>query len=224
MIIHDHTRKAKSFSEVSEFSEITKQYPKTASYMQRNKQRLEDREHEKFRGGDWYRFGRSQNIGIQGRVKLCVPRLVDRLYFTYDLTGNHFLDNVDVCGITLKQQHTEQDFSYLLGLLNSRLLRYFFPFVSVPFRGGWLSANRQFLSLLPIRLINFSDPADKARHDKMVTLVEQMLDLHKRLRVAKTPDDKMRFQRQIDATDKQIDQLVYELYGLTEEEIRIVEG
>ena len=37
-------------------------------------------------------------------------------------------------------------------------------------------------------------------------------------------DDKTRLQRQIDATDKQIDQLVYELYGLTEEEIRIVEG
>jgi hypothetical protein len=32
------------------------------------------------------------------------------------------------------------------------------------------------------------------------------------------------FQRQIDATDRQIDQLVYELYGLTEGEIRIVEA
>jgi len=39
----------------------------------------------------------------------------------------------------------------------------------------------------------------------------------------KTPDEKTRLQHQIDATDKQIDQLVYELYGLTEEEIRIVE-
>ena len=35
---------------------------------------------------------------------------------------------------------------------------------------------------------------------------------------------KTALQRQIDATDKQIDKLVYELYGLMEEEIRIVEG
>ena len=35
---------------------------------------------------------------------------------------------------------------------------------------------------------------------------------------------KAAIQRQIDATDKQIDRLVYELYGLTDEEIRIVEG
>jgi hypothetical protein len=56
----------------------------------------------------------------------------------------------------------------------------------------------------------------------MVKLVEQMLSLHKQLAGAKTPDEKTRIQRQIDATDHQIDHLVYELYGLTEKEIRIV--
>jgi len=54
--------------------------------------------------------------------------------------------------------------------------------------------------------------------------VERMLDLHKRLVQAKTPDEKANWQRQIDATDRQIDQLVYELYGLTEDELAIVEG
>jgi hypothetical protein len=64
----------------------------------------------------------------------------------------------------------------------------------------------------------------KARHDRMVKLVEQMLALHKQLAAAKTPDDKTRMQRQIDATDQQINNLVYELYGLTNKEIRIIEG
>ena len=50
-----------------------------------------------------------------------------------------------------------------------------------------------------------------------------MLDRHKRLAVAKTPTDKTAIQRQIEATDRQIDQLVYELYGLTVDEIKIVE-
>ena len=43
-------------------------------------------------------------------------------------------------------------------------------------------------------------------------------------RKAKTPHEQESLQHQIAATDKQIDQLVYELYGLTEDEIRIVEG
>ena len=50
-----------------------------------------------------------------------------------------------------------------------------------------------------------------------------MLDLHKELAAAKTPAAQTALQRQIDATDRQIDQLVYQLYGLTDEEIKIVE-
>jgi len=58
----------------------------------------------------------------------------------------------------------------------------------------------------------------------MVELVKQMLSLHKRLTGARIPRDKTILQQQIDATDRQIDRLVYGLYGLTEEEINTVEG
>ena len=57
----------------------------------------------------------------------------------------------------------------------------------------------------------------------MVALVERMLELHKERAGAQTPHDQTSHQRQIDATDRQIDQFVYELYGLTEEEIKVVE-
>jgi len=85
--------------------------------------------------------------------------------------------------------------------------------------------------------MNFSDPADVARHDQMVALVERMLALHKKLAAAAIPADKDLYQRQIEAADRQIDALVYELrpkgvpegkagagYGLTEEEIAVVAG
>jgi hypothetical protein len=58
----------------------------------------------------------------------------------------------------------------------------------------------------------------------MVEPVERMLDLHKQLPEAKTPHERKSLQRTIAATDRQIDALVYELYGLTDDEIRIVEG
>ena len=58
----------------------------------------------------------------------------------------------------------------------------------------------------------------------MVELVERMLDLHKQLAATKSDHAKTNLQRQIDATDTQIDKLVYELYQLTPDEIEIVEG
>lgn len=62
------------------------------------------------------------------------------------------------------------------------------------------------------------------RHDRMVILVEKMLDLNKRLATAKAAHEKEVLAGMIGATDREIDRLVYELYGLTEDEVRIVEG
>jgi hypothetical protein len=72
------------------------------------------------------------------------------------------------------------------------------------------------------RFINHSLlPTDRAR---MVSLVEQMLKLHQQLAQAQTPQDKTMLKCQLETTDRQIDKLVYDLYGLTAEEIKIVEG
>lgn len=81
-----------------------------------------------------------------------------------------------------------------------------------------------YLSQLPIRSINLKNPSDKAHHDKMVSLVDQILDFHKQLTQVKLPQQKTVLNRQIEATEKQIDELVYELYNLTKEEIKIVES
>lgn len=51
-----------------------------------------------------------------------------------------------------------------------------------------------------------------------------MLALRQKLAAAAIPADKQLYQRQVEATNRQIDALVYELYGLTGEEIEIVEG
>ena len=104
------------------------------------------------------------------------------------------------------------------------MLDFYLKQVSTTLRGGFFRYFTQFIEQLPIRTINFDDPADVARHDKMVALVERMLELHRKLAAATIPADKELYQRQIEATDRRIDALVYELYGLTEEEIEIVEG
>ena len=113
---------------------------------------------------------------------------------------------------------------YVLGLLNSRLLFWRLNAISNKFRGGWITCTKQYVGTLPIRTINFTDPADIARHDRMVALVTQMLDLNKKLQEARLEQEKTMLSRQIEATDGAIDKLVYELYGLTDEEITVVEG
>ncbi len=196
---------------------------------------------------------------------------------------------------------------YSLGIINSKLIDFFWKTMFSDFKTSFPQVTIFSLSQIPIHPINFSDPAEKAQHDKMVALVESMLELHKRLGIcedttgerdaraadrvhgwgdrsvgvwvvwvvgrrnqdcggdelsashlpdrinplngiwlqpeslpskqvrrtfwsAKTPQEKEMLSRQIESTDGAIDRLVYGLspsgmiYGLTEEEIKIVEG
>jgi hypothetical protein len=136
------------------------------------------------------------------------------------LQGTFDNENYYVKDVIIVSDKDEDAFTlkFLIGLLNSRLMRFYYE-TSFP----TLHVQRNEMASLPIRTINFDDPADIARHDKMVTLVERMLELNKKLSTATITADKQLYQRQIKATDQQIDMLVYELYELTEEEIKIVE-
>ena len=71
--------------------------------------------------------------------------------------------------------------------------------------------------------MDFSPLAEKEQHDNLVSLVDNMLELQKKHHESKMERDKELYERQIKLVDAQIDRRVYDLYGLTEEEIEIVE-
>ena len=152
--------------------------------------------------------------------KIVTPEISQKNNFMIDDVGYAF--NTKVYGIITSSDFME-NYLYLLGLLNSNLLNFIYTSVAPRKAGGFFAYKTQFLKELPICIIDFSDPEDVARHNRMVSLVNQMLSLNKQLKEARTPHEQTSLQRQIEATDGQIDALVYELYGLTEEEIKIVE-
>ena len=107
---------------------------------------------------------------------------------------------------------------YLLGILNSKFVGWYFR------KRFQISDQDTFPQILIRDILQIPVPVvNNAHHDQMVSLVERMLDLHKRLLETKTGHQKTLIQRQIDATDRQIDGLVYDLYGLTEEEVKVGE-
>jgi hypothetical protein len=201
-------------------------YPKTWKYLEENQKRLSERNKGQM-GREWYGYVYKKNHTRFGDRKLLVPSIANWSCFALDEDGKYYFvgsggGGGGGYGITLKNNF-ELDDLYLLGLLNSSLLSVYLKTISTPFRGGYIALNRQVIEQLPIRTINLSDGSDKIMHERMVQLVELMLKLHKQFTTLHTDHEKTTLQRQIDATDCHIDQLVYELYGLTEEEIRIVE-
>ena len=196
-------------------------------YLLSNKERLANRvwfgKSARELAGAWYGLMYVDAARWFRMPHILTPSLSDRSNFALGRGDLFATGTAGVTGI-VPESSTPEDIRYLLGLLNSSTISYAIIKGSPIFSGGYYKFSAPYLKGIPIRRIDFSDPADKARHDKMVASVERMHELLSRLRAANSDGERELIQRQIDATDGQIDALVYELYGLTEEEIRLVEG
>jgi type I restriction-modification system DNA methylase subunit len=201
-------------------------YPLTWAYFKSKKQILGDRDRGTWSSRpDWYAYARGQNIATFIGRKILLPYMTTRLRADLDEDEDLFFVNITTGGYGLRFENAEDhDLKYILGLLNSKLLDNFIRQMTNAFRGGYFAVNKQAIERLPFRPINFNEAQDKTRHNKIVSLVDQMLSLNKQLPATKTDHEKTAIQRQINAVDQQIDQVIYALYGLNEDEIKLVEG
>jgi len=147
------------------------------------------------------------------KEKIIYPNICKRPEFTLDTDFYYTNQKAFIISINDK---------YLLGILNSKIMMFFFSTTIPKLRGDFYEPGFVFMRDFPVHKIDFSITAEVKQHDRMVSLVERMLELHKR--TPQTPHEKERLEREIASTDNQIDRLVYDLYGLTEDEIKIVEG
>jgi methylase of polypeptide subunit release factors len=178
---------------------LKREFPKAWAYLRRHEATLRAREAGKFDDSRWYRFGRNQNIDKQHLRKLLVPRLVRRLALTPDLEGEIVADNVDVCYLIVDDIDMMW---YLLGVLNAAVADWYFRHTSKPFRGGYFSANKQYVAPIPI------PRADDEARAEIGQLALQLTGL-------RTNRSKL---------EQQLDELVFTLYGLNHADIARVRG
>jgi type I restriction-modification system DNA methylase subunit len=204
-------------------------YPAIEKHLSRFKERLVPRPKD-WKGKEWAgrKPGAYKWYEIQDTIdyfsefekpKIIWPDIAKESRFAFDQTGLYFGNTAYMIPI---------NDLFLLAILNSRLIFSYFKRIATvlgdPDKGGRLRWIFQDIIKIPIRFIDFSNAKDKSIHDQIVKLVDSMLTLQKQLSAVKSTNHKEVIRRQIDATDAEIDRLVYELYGLTQEEVTIIEG
>ena len=195
-------------------SRIATVAPLTLGYLRACKSQLEQREHGRFKGMGWHCYGRPQNMErMDGKSKIVFPDVARAGTCCLDTESRWLLDT---CYAITPKAGTALDQRYLLGILNSPLLTYFLHETGTALRGGYFRMKTAYLNPFPLRPIDFTNPADKAMHDEMVRLVDQMLALHGQLATTGTDREKSGLQLQIAALDRAIDSLVFRLYGLND--------
>lgn len=118
-------------------------------------------------------------------------------------------------------------YPYLLGIICSTLMQYIWLQRYYDQKRTFPKIKKAALLGIPIRRVDFDAKAEVAQHDRLVDLVQSMLDMNERVHGENgqrlTPQERRVLEGRIASTDREIDRLVYDLYRLTDEEIAIVE-
>ncbi len=178
----------------------------TWQYLLENQEYLENRENGKMKGDKWYAYGRSQALEVISKPKIFTPDIAPSPRFSFDEVGEYHFTGGTAGGYGVVPKSTVP-FYYLLGLLNSQFSAWFIAKTSTQMRGGWYSFESRFIAKMPI-----PDLSEKEQQP-IISLVTRILAAKQSAPLADTT-----------ALEAEVDALVYGLYGLTEEEIAIVEG
>lgn len=153
-------------------------------------------------------------------AKIVMRQTGDSLVAAIDLHQYLCLNNMHV----LVPKETDVSPFYTLGVINSRLLNWYYRTLNPEVGEALAEVKKANVAKLPIYAVDLSNYEDVVRHDRMVGLVEVMLSLHESLAKARIERERTTLGYRITAIERQIDQLVYDLYGLTDEETALVDG
>jgi hypothetical protein len=177
-------------------------------FMEKGKKRYD-------KGEYWWELRTCDYYAEFEKPKIILPDISVRGNFTLDENGGYFSANTTYI--------ISNNDKYLLGILNSSLMTFYYMHSFAAYRGGFLRFFTQYLEKLPIHTIDFNNPTEKAIHDKLVSLVDRMLELHKKKNSLPPSAEREKIEREIAVMDEKIDEIVYGLYGMTEEERKIIE-
>lgn len=200
---------------------IRENYPLTYSYLKDNKSDLEARERGKMKGPQWYAFGRTQALEVINLPKIFTPDIAPFASYSLDENGEIFFTGGAAGGYgILVQENIDRE--YILGLLNSRLLDWYNKQIATSMRGDWYSFESRFIKNLPI-IIPESE-SEKEISNNITLAVKNILETYKSISTANTQSDITMLNNKASMLEDKIDSLVFELYGITEDEKMIFES
>lgn len=201
--------------------EIKEQFPKAWEYLKENKKELENREKGKMKNDKFYAYIYPKNLNEFDTKKISIPYMSNKPQATWD--NDCLYHNTKVYSISFKEDVKYNPY-YILALINSKLFNFYISATGTVFRGWFLVFSPTFISSFPIKELDLDNKEDKEIHDKLVNLVDNIIELNKKLSSEKNPNTIEMLNTRIQAVDKAIDNIVYALYGLNDEEVRIIEG
>lgn len=209
VLIPNGWTKAKSKDEPDKWTWFEQNYPALANHLMKFETKAKQRWDQ---GQYWWELRPCDYIGAFEQPKILVPDISLRGNFTLDLTGQYYCGNTSYI-IGSNEKH-------LLGILNSKLISWFYRNIASTYRGGYVRFIYQYLVQIPIKRLT-----DKEKNI-LSELVNDLLIMKERVSELsqKNTDELLKLRDQIIDIDSKIDAYVYELYGINQKEQSLIES
>jgi len=165
----------------------------------------------------WFEFIRSNITGrttdrrkLGAKPKVLIRKTGDSVIATYDDSGIYPEQSL----YFLYNSKTRVEFKYILGLLNSSVLDVYYKAKCLTNRDSIAQVKKADLDNMPIPDVAFDNPDECQRYERMVELVDQLLDAKSRVKSCALPQERSLIERQIDRLSGDIDRLAHQCYGL----------
>jgi len=203
-------------AEAKAWTWLSATHPALAVHMARFERALRARGDK---GEFWWELRPCAYYGVLEAPKIVYPDIAKSPRFHLDELGC-FISNTAWC--------IGNGDPYLLAVLNSRLAWFLISSISIPFgtRAGQYRYRLfyQYMEQLPIFWPEAWSESQTAVRGSLVVLANEMQRLESSLAAADSPHERLLIQRERDSASRRIDRLVYDLYGLTDDEIALVES
>ena len=152
------------------------------------------------------------------KPKIIYQVLSQKGSFTLDENGEfYYVGGGNAGGYAITTESNDiNELKYLLGILNSKLTTFFISKVASSFKGGYYSFGKHSFEHFPL-------PSEELFDSLIIDLVDKMINLNNQIQNVKTPQEEKLLKIQIDKVDNQINNRVYKLYDLSDEEMNIIE-
>jgi len=190
--------KAELYSE----NEIIEQFPESYKYLKFFEKEFRGRERGRFNiDGAWFQLGRKQGLNGVEQPKIMTPDISFGGNFSFDSQGKFYSSTTNYS--LVKKSEIKTDYKYFMALFNSKIMWFFIKNTSVVFSGGFFRFKTAYLKPFPL-------PASTPESEKVLTaLVDKILKLKSENKETKE-------------LENEIDEIVLKLYGLTENEIEVI--
>ena len=198
-------------------------YPRAFKYLNDAKKELLKRK-IKMKDNEFYKYSAARSLAEYEQPKIMIPDMLVQNRVGYDERGT-FFHGPAIHSVLFNELVKDVDPLFYLATLNSKIFWFFITQTSTVLRGNTYRLTPEFLNLFPLPRLDLTDPNTAKKYQNVVSLVIEIISLNRRLLEIrdKITDEQNKIEDRIKRLEEVIDSMIYSFYGLTEEDISIIE-